>query len=352
MKVKFLKPNFPPIRSYIFDLMKMYKNGQFSNNGPFVQKFEIELRKKMLSRTKPVCVNNATTGLIVALMALDLPKGNILVPSFTFPATVQSIMLAGFNPIFCDIDLETLMMEVPKDVPDVVAAMPVCVFGNEFYGLNKFYDYPDIKIVVDAAGALGVPVSKYDAIVYSFHATKALPVGEGGCVVFKNSEYETNAREIIDFGFNLNRDCVRTGLNGKMSELSAIIGLAGLKRIEESLKIRHAIASQYKVMLTELKLKELISFPKLTSYTSYQLFPIICRDSNIKRKLEIALNQAEIETKFYYHPCHLYPEFRNTYDHLPKTMDIAERIFCLPIYEKLTKKELNYVGKVINSIDF
>lgn len=356
MNIKFLKPEFPPIYSYILDLIKIHKNNQFSNNGEYVQKFENKLKEYLGEAgritTKPVCVANATVGLAVALKSLGLKGGAIVyTTSFTFPATVQVIKDLGYEPIYVDIDKQYMSMcrkDLCKKISEFgtenAAIMPVCSYGG-YIDWNVIGAY-GLPTVVDAAGAIGTYYTSYaDAIVYSFHATKCLPVGEGGCIIFKDKEKEKWARRAIDFGFDSKREVVQWGLNGKMTEYEAAIGLKSLRRLNSVLARRYVIYLRYVRMFQKFAEKD--GEIGVISNDGLQLLTIVCKTPEIKDLLKYHLNSHGIETRVYYNPCHL-QEFLAKKSELPTTEDLSRRIISLPLYSSLTNKELNYIKKVID----
>lgn len=348
MNIRFLVPEMPPIWSYLPDLIRVYKNKQFSNRGEFLQKFENNLKEYFGSRTKPVCVNNATTGLMIAIRALELPVGSkVLVPSMTFAASILAIRNCGLVPVYCDItDTGDFNIETTNiKLQGLSAIMPVCCYGNEISkNVITFARNFDLKIIVDAAGAIGTYYHPYvDAIVYSFHATKTLPVGEGGCVIFYHSDTERTARSLIDFGFDSERTCQLQGINGKMGEVEAVIGIQSLKQINSILTSRRKIKARYELIFSKYIAKGLMEFQP---GNGLQLLTVICKDKEFKNLLEYHLNSNGIETRTYYRPCHkngvLSAEIT-----LKNTEDLYERIFSLPIYSSLTNKELKYIGLII-----
>jgi dTDP-4-amino-4,6-dideoxygalactose transaminase len=318
-----------------------------------LQKFEKQLGEYfcLSSGIKPVCVNNATTGLIIAIKSLDLPAGSkVLVPSMTFAASVLAIKECGLVPAYVDVDESDLCMWAPKDadLKNVSAIMPVCVYGNTLSsGVINFGLKNKLKIIVDAAGAIGtqMPLSNIDATVYSFHATKTLPVGEGGCIVFKTKELEDGARRLIDFGFNSNRECSEYGINGKMSEIEAVIGIQSLKRLPDVLFKRRMVRNEYRYIFKDYIDSGLL---KIQSGYGLQLFTIICKDKEFKSLLEYHLNSNGIETRVYYKPCHKNGILAQKTT-LENTEDLEDRILSLPLYSSLSVKELKYIYKVMSN---
>lgn len=356
MKVKFLIPEFPPIWSYIPDLFRIYKNGQFSNRGEILQKFERKLKERYCYDTTPVCVNNATTGLEIAIKALNLKPGSkVLVPSMTFAASILAIKNAGLVPVYCDVSKSDLCMIRPSSFSpkagEFSAVMPVCAYGNFIDSeIVRFANTYNLKIIIDAAGAIGNVFADnfYDALVFSFHATKMLPVGEGGCVVFANKECEQNARKLIDFGFDSSRECEFIGVNGKMSEITAAIGIQALKRLDNVIFHRTYIRKWYTDIFKELSTKGLA---RVQAGMGLQLLTVICKDKEFKNLLEYHLNSNGIETRVYYKPCHDNGVLVNEQkiEQLYNTNDLKDRIISLPFYSRLTFAEMDHIQRVIKN---
>lgn len=376
MKIPFLIPEFPPLYSYILDLAKIHRNRIFSNKGEYVNKFENKLWDYLGRKNsqKPVCVNNATIGLIVALKVLNLPKNSkVLVPSWTFPASVEAIIYAGLEPVFCDIDEDTHCIKIDHNLEkleNVSAIMPVCAYGNdptapagrifkEGYPIgsnhiNEFAKKHNLKVVVDAAGAIcnlsRSLVANADAVVYSFHATKMLSLGEGGCMLFKTKDDEARARRLIDFGMDITRECQEVGLNGKMSEHSAAIGIQSLKRLKKIITRRYKIIDyyNYEVLFDYVKAGKIAT----NKSNGKQLFTITCETNQIKELIEFNLNKAGIETRVYYNPCHKQKAFKGINClGLPNYTDsISNRVLSLPLYSKLTNGQLKYIKSVFDKL--
>lgn len=361
MKIPFLKPTFPPIYSYAADFYKIYQNGHFTNNGPYVRRFENELKQYLGCANTPVMVNNATTGLIVAFKSLGLPVGSkVIVPSFTFAATIQALLWCGLEPLYCDINLETYNISIGDIIvllsqhEDVSAICAVNCFGNpaEIISLEALATHNGIKLIFDSAGAIG---SYYrgtkigcfgDAEVFSLHATKLLPVGEGGFVTFKDSDALAHSRKMIDFGFNGDRSAEILGFNGKMNEFSAAIGLKSLDKLDAAVKSRNVIVDNYKNFFDDIKE---VSFQKVDQYSSYQILGIRCANAMVRSSLKAHLANNDILTREYFNPpCHKQP-FLEREVNLDNTERLACRTLSLPIWDTMNSKHFRHIQAAVKS---
>jgi len=370
MQIRFINPKLPKIHTYLLDFIKLYKSSVFSNYGEFLRLFEVNLQNYVKSNNKPVVLSNATIGLIVAFKSLQLPLGSkVIVPSFTFPATVLAVIWAGLNPVFCDIDKDTFNLD-PEKVEDLLkkdsdisAICSMHCFGNpcDVLSFEKLSFKYNKKLIYDSAAAIGSSVNGVkignfgDAEVFSFHATKILPMGEGGAVVFKSKEHEDFARKMIDFGFNGDREVEQLGLNGKVSEFSAIIGLHSLKKLDKVLKKRNEIYKLYKEILNNFVESGLVKFQKIddNNISSHQLLPIVCSNKEVRSKIQALLNSGGVNTKrYFYPPGHKHSFFSNLEvgDNLSNTDWLSDRVLCIPMWDDLNKKHLNYFSSILRKL--
>ena len=233
--IKFIEPHKPNKKHFNKYLDMIYKAGVFSNGGLISSRFAGEISRVLGEYFIPHMTSSGTMGLVVALLALkkhhNLHDGAyVVVSNYTFPATYQAIKLAGMTPILCDLLPRTFDIKLPQDFT-VDMILETATFGQEpAYEYLKTFNVP---IIIDACGAFGCLDNmglgnNADAWVYSFHATKIVNAGEGGCVYFSNPEVDNLAARIMNFGFNEYKACLPqlVGLNAKMSEINAAMGLA------------------------------------------------------------------------------------------------------------------------------
>lgn len=358
--INLTSPKINDFDSFCNRAKDIFESGQLTNNGKYLQRLENSLSEYL--KVKSLLVSNGTIGLIITLQRMNL-TGNVIVPSFTFCATVHALIWAGLKPNFVDIDEDTFNLN-PKKVREAIntetsAILAVHVFGNPcaIDELQKIADENNLKLVFDAAHAFG---SKYkekyiagfgNAEVFSLHATKTLIAGEGGIITTNDSELLNDLNKVRNFGFKDSVDTLFVGTNAKMSEIHALIGLDSLTNINSDLQKKKELVAIYQKELNDLPG---ISFQKVEKNTesSYFFFsividPIICR-INRDQLAEYLLKEGIQTRKYFFFPVHkqtAYKEYNHTY--LPTTDKVASRILCLPTHVNLTIEDIYFICEKI-----
>ncbi|WP_245711485.1 DegT/DnrJ/EryC1/StrS family aminotransferase [Paracidovorax valerianellae] len=259
--IPLLVPDLPAPEALMPYLQRMHAARQYSNFGPLVCEFETSLRSRF-SAQSPVplrltTVANATLGLELALTALDLPpRSRVLLPALTFVATATAVLRAGHLPVLADVDAQSWLLtpEIARQAATqgkVDAVLPVATFGvpHGMAGWHEFELDTGIPVVIDAAAAFGSQWldAPTGTAVFSLHATKCLPAGEGGFVVSTRPELIARVRQLTNFGINLNPAAgvpvgmlARIGTNAKMSEYHAAVGLASLDHWDARAALRRS----------------------------------------------------------------------------------------------------------------
>ena len=243
--IQVTQPSIAPLDEYQELLKDLWNTKMLTNNGPFVKKLEKKLCQ-YLDISNFIAVTNGTIALQIAIKALGL-KGEIITTPFTWIATISSIKWENCTPIFCDIDYETLNIDsnkIEQHITDkTVAIMPVHVFGNpcDVNQIEKIAKKNNLKVIYDAAHAIGSTINNKSVLNYgdisatSMHATKIFNTGEGGGCITTNTKLNRRIKQIRFFGHDLDllknqeTQIIDDGLNGKMSELHAALGLVNLK---------------------------------------------------------------------------------------------------------------------------
>ena len=247
-----VRPRLPQLAAVAEEVGEILTTGQLTNHWKYVPALESELRQ-YLQVPHCVAVANGTLGLVLTLVGLKL-EGEVIVPSFTFSATAHALWWAGLEPVFADISPDTFTLD-PEAVeaaitPRTSAILGVHVYGHpcDIEGLKAVARRHDLALIFDSAHAFG---SSYrgqrignfgDAEVFSFHATKIFPTGEGGAITTGNTqlaEYLSLARKFGDPG---TENTQFSGLNAKMQEFNAILGLENLKTIDQYIENRRRYA--------------------------------------------------------------------------------------------------------------
>lgn len=339
----------------------IYEREWLTNNGPLVQELTQRL-EQYLGVDNLLLVANGTLALQIAYRTLGLSGRNIpteaITTPFTFVATASSLKWEGVEPVFVDIDAGTWCLDPAKIeaaiTPRTRAIVPVHVFGNacDIEAIDLVAKKHGLKVIYDASHAFAVRyknkslLNHGDAATLSFHATKLFHTGEGGAIVFKYKEDMERAKKMINFGITGPESIEDIGINAKMNEFQAAMGLSVLDEMDENLASRKEIWSQYKNKLDSIiQLQEIKT--ELTYNFSY--FPSVFDNETNTKTIERTLHENSILAKRYFHPS--LETIVGLGGQSKKTIstDISSRILCLPIYGKLTKTDQDCIIRTIIS---
>ncbi len=347
--IPILRPTLPDVKALMPRLKKVFKSGQITN-GSNVREFET-LAAGYLGVKYCVAVSSCTSGLILAQKCLGL-KGEVIVPSFTFHATVHSLLWNNLTPIFVDcredtfnIDEEKMECLINKNTSAILA---VYLYGNPPYmeKLQNVADKYNLKLIFDAAHAFG---SKYKGLkaggfgnteVFSLSPTKLLITGEGGLVATNDKTLADSLKVARNYGDSGNYDCAFNGLNARMAEFNAILGVEGLKSVDRRVKDRNRIAQLY---TNFFKHYDGIAFQKIEkrNLSTFKDYSIIINPAELgidRDAVAIALERENIITKkYFYPPVHMQKAYGlYNKDGLEVTERLSKRVLSLPIYSSLT----------------
>jgi dTDP-4-amino-4,6-dideoxygalactose transaminase len=332
---------------------RIYDSNWLTNNGPLAKELTARL-EAYLGVQNLLLVSNGTLALQIATKALGITKQAITTP-FSFVATTSSLVWEGIEPVFADIDPKTFCID-PKEVekaltPETQAIVPVHVFGNacEIEAIETIAQKHGLKTVYDAAHAFGVQykgksiLSYGDASTLSFHATKVFHTIEGGAIVFKDREVYERARLMINFGIDGPDSIAALGINAKMNEFQAAMGLAVLDEIEEIHAGRKRVWKQYEENLEgKLQLQE--RNPDCTN--NYAYFPVVFESEEALLRAKEELNQNRINPRRYFYPSLDEVPFLKGQD-CPHSRNIASRILCLPIFPALLESSVTVISNTV-----
>ncbi|MDR5899469.1 DegT/DnrJ/EryC1/StrS family aminotransferase [Halomonas vilamensis] len=322
----------------------IYERAWLTNNGELVQ----ELTKRLeayLGVENLLLVANGTLALQIAYRALGIsgrtePTEAITTP-FTFVATASSLKWEGVEPIFTDIDPDTWCLDPAlienAITPHTRAIVPVHVFGNacEVEAIDLVAQKHNLKVIYDASHAFGVNykgeslLKRGDAATLSFHATKLFHTGEGGAIIFKRKEDLERAKKMINFGITGPETIEELGINAKMNELQAAMGLCVLDEIEDNLQARADVWHRYEQSLP--KNLQLQAKPQYLDY-NYAYFPVVFESEEQTVLIAEQLKEQSVLTRRYFYPSLESVAFLGAQAEQPVSKNIASRILCLPIY--------------------
>jgi dTDP-4-amino-4,6-dideoxygalactose transaminase len=338
----------PEVRERYHKLMdEVFDRKYFTNNGPLVQRFESKIAA-LHNVAHCSVINNATIAQILLLKALGL-KGEVILPSFTFIATAHACLWQNLDVVFCDISPDTLMIDPEKAerliTPRTCAVIGVHLFGNvcNVESLTKLCKKYGLKLIFDAAHAFNCslgdkPVGGFgDGEFLSFHATKFLGTFEGGAVLTSDGELNEKIGYLRNFGF-VDYDMVTSlGINGKMSESSAAMGLASLPMIgKRTEKLAH-IHRAYRDALDGIPGIRLLPVGE-TGRSNYRYAVILVNQEHFgvsRDTLCLALWKENIQARRYFYPgCHQMEYYRAAHpshaDPLEVTNLVSQQVICLP----------------------
>jgi len=302
--------------------------------------------------------------LVTAMRAIDV-MGEVITTPYSFVATAHALLWNNLTPVFVDIDPNTLNIDVEKAAAAItsrtVAILPVHCYGNpcDVHSIESLAQSHGLKVVYDAAHAFGVNcdcgslLQHGDFSVLSFHATKVFNTFEGGAVISSSKEAKENIDRWKNFGFASEVEVELPGLNGKMNELQAAVGLLQLQRVDDAIADRARIDARYRAQLAiQRGIRPLAHAGQLRANFSY--FPVLVTDEfpESRDELHQRLRNAGIFSRRYFYPLITdFPMYRKLPSanpvNLPVATEIASRVLCLPIYAGMSQVDQDRILSVI-----
>ncbi len=364
-KIQVTKSSLPPLNEYVDIIKDMWTTNWLTNNGPIHNKFEIELLN-YLNVPNTTLFTNGHSALDIAIKSLNL-TGEVITTPFTFASTTHAIVLNNLTPIFCDINSTDFTIDVDKIeslITDKTSAiLPVHVFGYpcDVKRINEIAEKYNLKVIYDAAHAFGVKVNNIgignfgDITMFSLHATKVFNSIEGGLLTYKDSSLTKELNMLKNFGITGYETVDRVGINAKMNEFQAAMGLANLKYIDSNIERRKEITEIYRNGF-----KDIYGISYLNDINSvkhnYSYFPIIINEKLLgidRNSLHEELKKYNVFTRKYFYPLttdfNCYKNHFNNYN-LPVSKYISDRILTLPIYSDLSNSDVYNIIDIIKNI--
>jgi len=357
------QPFLPPLAEFIPYLEQIWESKWLTNGGPFHQQLEQALCDH-LGVEHIALFTNGTLALVTALQALRV-TGEVITTPYSFVATSHSLLWNGIKPVFVDIDPNTLNLDPAKIeaaiTPHTTAIMPVHCYGHpcDVEAIQKIADNYNLKVIYDAAHAFGVEdahgsvLRHGDLSVLSFHATKVFNTFEGGAIICPDAKTKVRIDNLKNFGHVGETTVVAPGINGKMSEFNAALGMLQLKYIDQALARRKEIDAAYHERLAGVKGIRCLSDAG-EKVANYAYLPILVdADYPISRDdLYQSLKDKGIHPRRYFYPLISdHPMYRGLpsahRDNLPVAAAAAEHVLCLPIYPDLEMSTVDEITRFI-----
>lgn len=350
-----VKPSLPAFEEFSAEAKKIWETRILTNSGPLHQTLEKKLCE-VLDVPHISLFNNATIALLVAMRVLDLEREVITTP-FSFIATAHAVLWGNLTPVFVDVEPQTLNIDPARIeaaiTPRTSAILAVHCYGNpcDVDAIEAIARKHNLKVVYDAAHAFGVSchcgsVLKHgDLSVLSFHATKVFNTFEGGAIVCQTPEMKARIDRFKNFGIVDELHVEETGLNGKMSEVNAALGLAQLPHMQEYLSGRARVDTLYRKELAGVRGIQCLP-TAWQKQSNYAYFPVLVQaEFKMSRDaLHETLKVKGIMTRRYFYPListfPMYREFASAApNNLPVATQAGDQVLCLPIYPDLSETD-------------
>lgn len=361
------RPNIGSRERLLARINDMLDRRWLSNNGPFLLELEQKLAN-LLGVKHCVVMTNATIALEIAARALCL-HGEVIIPSFTFVATAHALQWQEITPVFCDVDPLTHNINPTKIekliTPRTTGIIGVHVWGRacDVEGLSAIAKRRHLKLMFDAAHAFacthhGRMIGGFgDAEVFSFHATKFFNTFEGGAVTTNSDELAERMRKMRNFGFAGLDTVTDLGINGKMSEISAAMGLTSLESLEEFIGVNYHNYHAYAAGLDGIPGVQLVRYdPQEKNNYQYIVVEIDERTTGLGRDLLVKILHAEnIRGRRYFYPgCHQMEPYLSYFPNaglvLPETEKLTQKVLQLPTGTALAETEIEKICQIIRFV--
>ena len=299
-----------------------------TNGGKYVQEFERRI-EQLLGVKHCIAICNATVALEIAIRALGM-KGEVIIPSFTFIATAHALQWQEITPVFCDIDPQTHNLD-PQQVERMITPRTTGIIGVHVWGracdvdaLSEIARRRNLRLLFDAAHAFACTYKGQmigglgDAEVFSFHATKFFNTLEGGAVVTNDDALAQKIRLMKNFGFTTYDQTDYVGINGKMNEVSAAMGLTNLESLNEFITVNRQNYQYYQTYLAGLEGISLITYDKSEKYNyQYLVLEIDSQKTRLTRDELVAILHAEnvLARRYFFPGCHQMEPYRSYFPH-------------------------------------
>ncbi len=356
--IQVTKAFLPPKEDYISILDAVWESGWITNRGMLVQELENKLAD-YLGVSNIIIMNNGTVPIQIAIQLLG-KDAEIITTPFSYVATTSAISWQNCIPVFVDIHPEYLTIDETKIEDKITgrtkAILATHVFGNpcNIEEIAKIANTHNLMVIYDAAHAFGVKYKGQSIFNYgdistcSFHATKLFHTGEGGALITSSQSLYHQCYYRHNFGHNGFTDFFGVGINGKISELQAAMGLAILPYIHEILSKRKTLVENYERNLMHLPQLQFMKLRDLTAW-NYSYFPVIFPDEETLLNTMNALNKLNVFPRRYFYPS-LNKLNYVQYQSMPISEGISKCILSLPLAHDLSYEDVNQVCKIIRKV--
>ena len=361
------KPNIGNRERLLARINDLLDTKWLTNDGPYVRQLERKLAE-FLDVKHCIAMCNATVALEITIRAAGL-SGEVIIPSFTFIATAHALQWQKITPVFCDIDPRNHMID-PSRVEELITPRTSGIIGVHLWGqpcdieaLAAIANRHKLRLMFDAAHGLacshkGRMLGSFgDAEVFSFHATKFFNTFEGGAVTTNDDELAARIRLMKNFGFSGYDNVIYIGINGKMSELSAVMGLTGLESLDDFVSVNRRNYQQYQTEMASVPGVKMLSFDE-REQSNYQYIVLEIDESITRvsrdRLLKILWAENVIARRYFYPGCHRMEPYRSYFPQarllLPETEKLVKRVLVLPTGTAVGVEQIAAIGQIMRLV--
>jgi dTDP-4-amino-4,6-dideoxygalactose transaminase len=361
------RPNIGNQERLLDRIRDLLERRWLTNHGPFVHEFETKV-SEFLEVKHCIATCNGTIALEIAIRALGM-TGEVIVPSFTFIATAHALQWQEITPVFCDIDPQTHNLD-PRCVDALITPRTTGILATHVWGrpcaideLAEIAARHRLKLLFDAAHAFGCSYHGHKignfgaAEILSFHATKFLNTFEGGAVVTNNDELANKMRLMTNFGFAGYDQVVYLGINGKMSEPAAAMGLTGLESLDEFIAANLRNYERYRKALADIHGVQIIQYDA-AEQNNYQYIVLEIDEfkTHISRDFVSSILHAEniLARRYFYPGCHRMEPYRSSFPHagllLLETETLSRRVLSLPTGTAIDVQDVDVICDLIRFV--
>ena len=349
-----IRPLVPPPSRWLQYLETSYEARWYSNFGPLVRQLQSELTTRFCHPGERIALTaSGTSAIAAALIAMDV-RGTVLIPAFTFPATASAVIMAGARPCVLDVDLETWvlsagLLEEALQAQEFGAVILVVPFGiaQDFQLHIDICGRHGVPVVIDNASGFGVPTTPLHSErcmeIYSLHVTKPFAIGEGGAIR-SHAGWAERLHRALNFGLISGASVTGAwGINGKLPEISAAVGLAVLQDFEEVVARRAATAASYCELFVNY---ECLQYRSKIEGSPWQAFPVLFPTAAMARAFIRNSAASGLEIRIAYSPSLEDWPGTTKIAPCPNAQSLAQRIACLPVYSDIAEEEIRAILEI------
>lgn len=363
-KILVTQSSIPTIEEYTEEIKSIFDSKWLTNMGEKHKELEVKL-KRYLGVENITLFTNGHMALVSAIHCMNFPKGGeVITTPFSFSSTTHAIVENGLKPVFCDINEEDYTIDVKKIeqliTDKTVAIIPVHVYGHvcDVESIDKIAKKYNLKVIYDAAHVFGVEykntsIANYgDISMFSFHATKVFNTIEGGGLVYKDSGLIQKLNNYKNFGIIDQEHVVDVGINAKMNEFCAAMGICNLRHVDEEIKKRSVVYNRYLERLDGIKGIKVSKIQENVK-SNYAYFPVIFNEKKFGKsrdKVMKELAEKNIFTRKYFYPliseydCY---EGKFSSNSTPIAKEISDNVLTIPMYADLKIEDVDRICDII-----